>query len=158
MPTYTYECENGHYTRLIQHMREARPATVTCKECKGTASRIFHKPQTVNIEPFVTYVGDGERKVVRNSAEAKDIEKKFKVAEIGSQELKRISDPDYLRKRKERIRREAQASLGPIREDYVKAEAMVKTWGKEYEKEFMAKQAQVDRDFQREIEAGNVNC
>ena len=157
MPTYSYECPNRHYTRIIQHMREPRPEKVECKQCGLTAERIFCAPRMSVFEPFVTYVGDSQKKVVRNNAEAKDIEKKFGVAELTSEEWKRINQPDELRKRRERRNRESLGALRPVKESYAEAEAEVKTWGKDYRREWEGQQRREYESFQREVEMGRAN-
>ena len=157
MPTYSYECPNGHYTRIIQHMREPRPASLTCGTCERKAKRIFNAPRINVFDPFVTYVGDSQRKVVRNAAEAADIEKRFQVAEITSAELKRRGDPDEMRKRREKRNREAFSALKPMKEQYAQAEAEVNSWGKDYRREWEGQQRKEYESFQREVESGRAN-
>ena len=157
MPTYSYECPKGHCTNIIQHMREPRPKTLACKECGRTAERIFCAPRMSVFETFVTTVGDSQKKVVRNSAEAKDIEKKFGVAELTSEEWKRINQPDELRKRRARRNREALGALRPVKEAYTEAEAEVKTWGKDYRRQWENQQRHEYESFQREVEMGRAN-
>lgn len=157
MPTYSYECEQGHRTRLIQHMRMERPEHLKCDTCGQRAERVFNPPQMIAFEPFVTTVGDGKKKVVRNAAEARDIERKFSVLEVGSADWKRMSQPDEMRKRREQRQAAARSALGSIRDDYAKAEAEVKTWGKDYEREWRGKENAKYEAFQREVAAGRAN-
>ena len=104
MPTYTYECPLEHYTRIIQHMREPRPTTLLCGTCGKDAVRIFRfNPQ--NFEPYVTQVGDGKTKVVRNAADERDVESKFGVYDPGPEEWKRMNSPDAMKARRERRQR-----------------------------------------------------
>lgn len=157
MPTHRYECAAGHQSRIVRGVRDTLPDAIKCKTCKRKATYSFGPPQTSVFEPFVTTVGDGERKHVRNSAEARDIERRFGVLEVGSKEWREMSTPDAMRRRREQRRRDGMASLGNMREDYRRAEAEVSTWGKEYAAQHRRNEQREYETFQREVEAGRVN-
>lgn len=157
MPTYTYECASEHHTKIYQHMRDPRPESLPCSTCGKPATRVFLVPQTNSFEPFMTTVGDGKKKIVRNSAEAKDIEQQFQVAEVGSEEWRKRGDVGYMRAKRERRQREAMSALGSMKDDYAKAEAEVNSWGKEYAAEVRGREQREYEEFQREVEAGRVN-
>ncbi len=155
MPTYSYQCPLEHDpVRIIRGINEERPKYVKCP-CGRKATRVFRHVNAAYFEPYITYVGDGEPKMVRNTADANDIEKIHKVAELGSAEFRKMSDPDELRKRRERRAAEARASLEPMKQTYEKAEAEVKQWGKEYHKEFQEREQHEFEQFEREAKHAN---
>lgn len=134
MPTYSYECPLDHTTRLVMHMNDTRPDSIKCETCGKTAKRVWGRTWQQDIEPFTTDVGDGVTKIVRNTADARDIEKKYGVYDPGSEEWRRMNSEEGMRKRREKRQRDAMNSRGDIYEAYQKAEAEVKQHGREYAK------------------------
>jgi hypothetical protein len=153
MPTYPYECPKGHITRIIQHMNDPRPETLACEVCRAPATRTYmiRTPHAVVIDPFVTHVGDGKAKVVRNTAEARDIEKRFEVAELTSEDWKKINSVEGSRARRERRRKEALAQLPSIKSSYEFAANEVKYEGVEFRKERENRERHEAEQFQQTL-------
>ena len=158
MPTYTYECPNEHHTRIIQHMRDPRPEFLTCETCGKRAERIFLRTVQTQKEftEYVTLVGDGKPKHVRDARQERQIEKEFQVAHVTDADMKDMRDnlksdyaKRYLTDKQEPMRDTVNAVLREQAE-----------WGTEYRKEQedrVRKEQAIDHEFERELARGMVN-
>ena len=155
MPTYSYECPLDHTTRIVQHMNDTRPDTLPCEVCGKKAKRVWGRTFQVDFEPYLSYAGQGEPKIVRNAADERDIEKKHGVYDPGPEEWKRMNSHEAMRKRRERRERESLKSRGDIYEDYQKADAEVRQRGAEYQKELECRERHEAERFDRKYGAFN---
>lgn len=157
MPTYTYECPLGHHTKIIQHMREARPEHLACEICERKAVRIFLAGKREReFTEYVTLVGDNTPKRVADPAQERELEKRHKVAHVTDSDMKRMREnmrSDY----EKRFLTDRQE---PMEETVKAVEREMKEWGVEYRKEQdekLKKEMSFDPEFERELRAGNAN-
>ena len=146
MPEYTYVCEREHITTLYMRMSQKHPRRVPCEVCRQRAGRVYLPPHAIVFKPYVTEVGDGKPKTVRRSSDETAIEDKFGVAWVMDSDLKRMRDE--MPNQKERVEKRALAALPDIRKDYEIADAEVRTYGREYQRE----QQDQDRQLRQQID------
>lgn len=158
MPEYTYVCTDEHINIEFMRMSQHHPRRIKCKHpgCTKRAGRAYMAPQlNTGFEAYVTEAGDGQKKIIRNANDERDLEKRFDLAFVGDSDMKRMRE--NMPKQKQRVADRAYAQMKPFHEDYAMCENEVKQYGKDFAKEQSDRESKEAEAFQEVVDAGLAN-